>query len=271
MKIDISKPLATVAFGLLIQVSCPNASIPSVSAQDPEGGSVSAGKSIFPGKNLEKAVRKQVFAKRNNQDPITAEDVKSISTIEGRNLEIEDLTGLEHCKVLASLKLPGNQIKELSPVAGLARIQLLDLSDNEVTDISVLRSLECLQYINIENNQVSSIAALSSLENVNSFYAEGNQISDISPLYNLKRLWSVSVGQNRIENLDGISNLSHVDSFGLTDNQISDLGPLLEMIRGRENGGRFLRVYLKGNPLNSSKAKAQLKELKELGLRLDVN
>jgi len=271
MKINISKPLATVAFGLLIQISCPNAVIQTISAQDLGGEAALDGDSIFPDKNLEKAVRKQVFAKRNNQDPITAEDVKSASTIEGRNMGIEDLAGLEHCKALASLKLPGNQIRDLSPIAGLDRIQLLDVSDNNIEDISVLGSLEGLQYINIENNRVSSIAALGSLANVNSFYAEGNQIADISPLYSLKRLWSVSVGNNRITSLDGISNLSRVDSFGFTDNEISDLGPLVEMIRSRENGGRFLRVYLKGNPLSSSKAKAQLKELEELGLELDVD
>ena len=50
--------------------------------------------SIFPDKALEAAVRSQVFAKRENQEPITAADVETVSVIEGREMGIKDLTGL---------------------------------------------------------------------------------------------------------------------------------------------------------------------------------
>ena len=63
---------------------------------------------IFPDANLEAAVRNYVFEKRNNSEPITADDVASISTITARNKGIKDLTGLEHCKRLMLLELPDN-------------------------------------------------------------------------------------------------------------------------------------------------------------------
>src|SRR5215216_1212117 len=75
--------------------------------------------SIFPDKNLEVAVRKFVFEKRDNNKPITEADVSSLSTISGPGLQIKDLSGLEKCKSLASLDLAKNQISNLTPIKDL--------------------------------------------------------------------------------------------------------------------------------------------------------
>src|SRR3990172_9031040 len=82
--------------------------------------------SIFPDKNLEAAVRQQVFEKRNNDQPLTAKDVEMISTVRGVNKGIKDLAGLEHCTALASLDLAGNEITNLAPLAGLVRLQQIE-------------------------------------------------------------------------------------------------------------------------------------------------
>jgi hypothetical protein len=95
-------------------------------------------KPIFADANLEKAVRKQVFAKRENNEPITAEDVANLSTVDGKGMGIKDLSGLEKCAALASLTLPGNQIANLGPLKGLGRLQFLDLSQNQVVDLAPL-------------------------------------------------------------------------------------------------------------------------------------
>src|ERR1043165_6120398 len=100
--------------------------------------------SIFPDKNLEKAVRRYVFEKRDNTQPLTANDVEKISGIEGKGMEIADLTGLEKCLALASLDLSKNQIKNLAPIQGLSRIQYLNLSDNQIEDISPLKDIPAL-------------------------------------------------------------------------------------------------------------------------------
>ena len=49
-------------------------------------------KSIFPDKNLETAVRKFVFEKRDNDKPIVEADVVNLSTIEGKGFKIQELT-----------------------------------------------------------------------------------------------------------------------------------------------------------------------------------
>src|SRR5258706_9265627 len=88
--------------------------------------------SIFPDKNLETAVRKFVFEKRDNNKPITEADVVSLSTINGSGGQIKDLTGLEKCKSLASLDLSKNQISKLGPLKDLKSIQYLNLANNQI-------------------------------------------------------------------------------------------------------------------------------------------
>src|SRR5436190_24398263 len=87
---------------------------------------------VFKDKNLEKAVRKFVFEKRDNDKPITEADVANLSTIQGAGMDIADLSGLEKCQNLALLDLPKNKIQDLAPLNGLSRLQYLNLADNKV-------------------------------------------------------------------------------------------------------------------------------------------
>src|SRR5688572_8725725 len=74
---------------------------------------------IFKDKNLEKAVRKHVFEKRDNDKPLVEADVANLSTIEARGLGITDLTGIEKCISLAALDVATNKISDLSALKGL--------------------------------------------------------------------------------------------------------------------------------------------------------
>ena len=89
---------------------------------------------IFPDKNLEAVVRQYVFEKRNTEEPITAEDVENISTIEGKNKYVKDLTGLEKCYSLALLDLEGNEIHDLSPIKELTNLQSVNLANNKIAN-----------------------------------------------------------------------------------------------------------------------------------------
>src|SRR5437660_4710879 len=93
---------------------------------------------VFKDKNLEKAVRKFVFDKRDNDKPIVETDVANLSTIQGVGMEIADLSGLEKCVNLASLDLSKNRIKALTPLQGLGKLQYLNLADNQIENIAPL-------------------------------------------------------------------------------------------------------------------------------------
>src|SRR5687767_125907 len=120
--------------------------------------------SIFPDKNLESTVRKFVFEKRNNDMPITEEDVVNISTIQGKKKGIKNLAGLEKCRSLALLDLEENEIEDVSPIKDLKGIQSLTLAKNKIKDVKPLEGLTKLQYLQLSNNQISDVAPLAKLE-----------------------------------------------------------------------------------------------------------
>src|ERR1051325_12237365 len=112
--------------------------IASLSGAPPVAAQSSADAPVFKDKNLEKAVRKFVFDKRDNDKPITEADVANLSTIQGVGLAIADLSGLEKCVNLASLDLAKSKIKDLTPLKGLGKLQYLNLADNQVEDLAPL-------------------------------------------------------------------------------------------------------------------------------------
>ncbi|WP_348407947.1 hypothetical protein, partial [Roseibium sp.] len=92
-------------------------------------------KSVFPDKALESAVRAEVFAKRHNDEPITAEDVAKISRVVGTAKGIQSLEGLQHCKSLMLIDLADNEFSDLSPIADLKRLQSVTLAGNKITSL----------------------------------------------------------------------------------------------------------------------------------------
>ena len=251
---------------------------------------------IFPDKNLEAAVRQYVFEKRNTEDPITAEDVATISTITARGKGIRDLTGLEHCKRLMLLELPNNEVSDISPLSGLDLLQSLTLTNNQVEDISPLSGLSRLQYIELSNNKVQDISALTELASMNSAYLSGNRISELGPVKGLSKLWTLDVADNEVVdvgpvgsltrlstlNLDGnsvedlmpLAGLTSLQRLSLRDNKVSDIGTLVEMaekdIAGDSRFARYWTVSLHGNPLSEKSKNDHVKALREYSFRIET-
>ena len=250
--------------------------------------------SIFPDKNLEKAVRPYVFAKRNNEEPITAEDVINISTVKGRDLQINDLTGLELCKSLALLDLAHNEITDLTPLAGLKRLQSLTLTDNKISDIKPRGTVQALQYLELSTNSVSEITPLQTLTNMNSLYLNHNRIKDLKPVIKLNKLWSLYLDNNRIDSISGIFYLDRLNTLSVRNNQIEDISPLFglkqlyylflennnitdlgalcRIIEADSKGERrfspFVKIYVEGNPLDFDARRKQLAHIKECGAKV---
>lgn len=262
----------------------------------PAVASTNAVVAIFPDKALEKAVRRQVFAKRENADPITATDVADIAIIEGRGLGIKDLTGLEHCRKVALINFAENQITDLKPLAGLPRLQSLDLSKNQIKSIAPLTTNTALQYLELSFNQLKKLAPVAGLTNLATLLVSHNELADVSPAFSLPKLHSLHLDGNRVSKLKGIARLKRLDLLSASDNRISDLvplqgltdlrflalennrlkdlQPLVEMaekdMAGEHRFAPFLRLYLKGNKLTSKKAQAQLEKLRGFGVKVNA-
>lgn len=246
---------------------------------------------LFPDKALDAAVRKQVFEKRQNDEPLTKEDVKDISVIHGGGGDIKNLEGIQHCLAVQEIRLHDNAISDLSQLAELEQLQSLNLSGNKISDIAPLAKLKKLQYLNLEGNQVSKLSALSDLTAMRSLYLSNNKIERLGQLRNMTKLWSLYVGGNPIKTAAVVRKLQFVDTLDLSNcgldnvdfvkpmkrlsrvylmnNKLEDLSTFVDMLKG-EKQQRLLQLYVQGNPLDEKKLEEQTEQLRKFGARVHL-
>src|SRR5690349_20304209 len=104
-------------------------SVPPLFAED-------EAKPVFPDSNLEKAVRKFVFEKRDNDKPLVEADLTSLSIVQASAKGISSLAGMEKCESLASLEIARNDVSDLSPLRKMDRLQFLNAAKNEIEDLA---------------------------------------------------------------------------------------------------------------------------------------
>lgn len=253
-----------------------------------------AGEDLFPDKGLEAAVRKEVFAKRYNDEPLTKEDVKNISRVHGRGKGIQDLTGLEHCIAVQEIDLEDNEIEDVSPMAELKLLQSINLAGNKIQSIEPLKDLERVQYLELSRNRVRNIAPLAKMTNMRSLYLSENKVRRLGALKNLTKVWTLYVAKNPIKDFAPVGKLKWLSSFdasqcnlekldflkpltelkyvNVSENKLKDVSVLLEMARADEERrfSPFWKLYLKGNPLEEKTAEEQLEQLTKMGARISM-
>lgn len=243
---------------------------------------------LFPDPALEAAVRHAVIAKRDSKDPLTVDDVKTLSVLQIRDKAVKDLRGLDKCVALLQFDLVGSEVSDLAPLRPLVNLQSLTLSRNKIKDISPLSGMTKLQYLELSGNLVSDLAPVAQMTAMNSLYVSGNQIANLAPVAGLTRLWSLYADGNPVVDvtpLAGLKSLSSLDlrrtkvkdlaplapltslSFILLDGApLADLAPLIAMAKKDQAGDKrfapYLRVSLIGSPA-AAKA-AQIAELRKL-------
>lgn len=256
--------------------------------------SAAMGQDLFPDKALEAAVRQEVFAKRYNQEPLTVDDVKSISQVVAKGKGITNLEGLQHCGAVMLLDLENNQIADLSPIKDLKLVQSLTLAGNKIESIAPLENFTKLQYLDLSRNAIKDIAPVTKMENMRSLYLSQNQIESLAPVAGLKKVWTLYVGGNPIKDFAPVSQLKWLSSFDakacnltdvsflkpltelnyvmLAENKLGDLAVLVEMAQADAAGAKrfapFWRIYLWDNPLSDAAKNEQVAALKAAGSKV---
>jgi internalin A len=255
-------------------------------------GAATQAEDLFPDKGLEAAVRKEVFAKRYNTEPLTKDDVKNISQVMGKGKGIKSLAGLEHCIAVQEIDLADNEITDLAPMAALKLVQSLTLSRNKIESIAPLAELERLQYLELSGNSVSDLAPLAKMTNMRSLYLSNNKITKIDVVKGLKKTWTLYLAGNKVEDfspigelkwlttldlsscnlekLDFLKPLTELNFVMLAENKLTDLSTLVEMAKAdqQKRFAPFWRLYLYDNPLSDKAKSEQVAELKSLGGRV---
>ena len=150
-------------------------------------------------KNLEAAVRAVLQEPRAD---LTDEKLNNVFVLEAPGKDIHSLAGLEKCTNLSLLKVSNNQVVGPRPAQGSRRTSSPSTwRATRSPDLTPLAGLARLQYLELSSNQITKIDPLNGLSNLSALYLSGNKVSDLAPLSGLTRLSSLSLAHNQVRDL----------------------------------------------------------------------
>ncbi len=147
---------------------------------------------------------------------------------------VKDISDLKQFPNLTSLNLnwalydDGKAI-ELSPLAGMTKLECLYVCCDDITDISALSGMTGMKDLWIWGNKISDISALSGMTQIESLWIKGNQITDISALANMKNLNYLYMEDNQVTDLSPLAGLSKLTNILLSGNPATDYSPLKDV------------------------------------------
>ena len=156
----------------------------------------------------------------------------TLTTLNAKERNISDITGLEFAVNLEELNISGNPISGFSPLAGCTNlIRLFAWDTPNISDISPLANLTKLEQLEVTGSDVHDISSLVRLTNLRVLQFYSSDISDISPLSGMTKLEKVRFRHSDVEDITPLANLIHLEWLDLASNAVSDLSPLRNLIR----------------------------------------
>ena len=211
----------------------------------------------IPDSNLESAIREELNLP--DEIPITQREMLRLTTLEARDRQMADLTGLEYAINLIGITFPYNEISDLTPLAELMDLEYLWLWGNPISDLSPLTNLTALTRIDLAGCQISSISPLANLTQLTYINLRSNRIVDISALANLNQLTKLRLNGNRIVDVSPLANLTLLEQLEIHDNSILDIQPLAHLIR-------LTDLTLAGNAIRDFRPLFQLDNLNNVDI-----
>ncbi|MCX5644140.1 MAG: leucine-rich repeat domain-containing protein [Phycisphaerae bacterium] len=193
----------------------------------------------------------------------TPKAMLGLITLNAPNRKIASLVGLEYAKNLSDLVLEGNQISDVSPLAGLIGLRRLELNSNQVKDITPLSSLIGLTRLGLYENRVDSLKRLFALVLLESLELRHNKLTNLDGLSGLVSLKVAELGANEIIDISALAGLTNLDRLNLAQNKINDIKPLAGLTG-------LIYLDLSENDLTDIRPLAGLTKLTELYLQNPV-
>ncbi len=227
---------------------------------------------------------------KSSSDTITITEMETLTSLNGQDSSISDLTGLETATNLTTLKLGNNAIVDISALANLTKLTELQLWDNQITtlsdlsgltnlttlylwgntvsDISDLSGLTSLMQLRLGENSITNIGTVSNLTNLTQLYLNENTITDISAVAGLTNLTELRIGDNTISDITPVQNLTNLEWLDIPNNSISDISAVqnltslvelyfqnnsvsdLSPLVANTGFGEFTELDAQGNPLS---------------------
>ena len=183
----------------------------------------------IPDLNLHAAIA-EALGKSPNA-PITVGEMEGLGRLDARNRGIQDLTGIQFATNLSRLNLgdsseSGNQVSDLSPLAGLINLKDLSLWGNPVSDLSPLKGLKNLDRLVFSHTQVADLSPIARLINLRTLDFNVANVSDLSPIAGLINIEYLGFPNNNVSDLSAIAGFVNLKTLYFWGNNVSDISPI---------------------------------------------
>ena len=220
----------------------------------------------FPDPNLEAVIREAIGKPCGD---IQDSDLAALTRLEAVHRGIADLKGLEHCVNLQQLRIAGNELADISPLAGLTQLTELQLEHNPIIEIDALSELQRVRYIDLSGTLITDFSPLASLSQLTALSASFSQLTDVSSLSGLTRLSHLDLCVGKIRDISALAHLTGLTFLDLSDNDIVDISTLAGLTQLTE-------LRLPRNRISDISALAGLSQLTRLTLQenhriVDIN
>ena len=95
---------------------------------------------------------------------------------------VSNLGSLSGLSNLQELRLWGNQIEDVVPIANCTQIERLVLSMNQIADVDALSGLHKLEELELSHNLLGDLSPFAELTSLTVLHLDHNQIADLAPL-----------------------------------------------------------------------------------------
>ena len=185
----------------------------------------------FPDTNLRTAIAKALD--KEESDPITLEEMSTLTILRASNKDIRDLTGIEYAVNLEELWISENPISDLSPLAGLESFIGLGAWDTpNISDLSPLVKLPKLRWLDFGRFPAPDFSPLADIKSLRRLTFHAGGIEDISQLAGLTQLTILDIPYNSTSlNLSPITKLTNLEKFVANTCGLSDITPLAALTK----------------------------------------
>ena len=147
----------------------------------------------------------------------------NISSLEGLNKLIKNITDNYYEVQLSSLVLSNNNISDISILEKLSTLENLDISGNNISDISKLKNNTKMKTLNISNNNISDMSVVQKFsDTLNTLNASKNKIENISIIRTLS-LTELNLASNSIEDISVLNTQTMLKTLDVSSNKIKDI------------------------------------------------
>lgn len=137
--------------------------------------------------------------------------------------QVSDLSPLAVCPKLAVLWMSQNQVHDLTPLEGCAQLEDLIADANGLGSARGMGGHESLRRVSLADNGLTSADGLEGLASLEELSLARNQLSDVTALSSCTSLRRVDLSSNQLTDVMPLASCKHMEHLSLASNQIENL------------------------------------------------